>query len=96
MNTDESVLRQGKNHGLVNCLAHRKSMISALECVDFVVEFDEDTPLEMIKKIRPDVLVKGSDHPNPVGSDLVGDVFNFDLIPGLSTTSLIEKIRSAD
>lgn len=94
LNSDASVLKQGKGHGLVNSLENRKAMVSALECVDFVIEFNEDTPYEIISKIRPDVLVKGSDHPNPVGSDIVREVAHFSLLEGYSTTSLIEKIRS--
>ena len=92
LNSDASVGRQNKSHPLVNTLQHRKEMISALDCVDFVVDFDQDTPYELMKVIGPDVLVKGSDWPDPVGSDLVGEVFSFGLLEGHSTTSLIEKI----
>jgi D-beta-D-heptose 7-phosphate kinase/D-beta-D-heptose 1-phosphate adenosyltransferase len=94
LNSDDSVVRQKKSHPLVNDLAHRMGMMAALECVDFVFSFDEDTPYELIKKVRPDVLVKGSDWPNPVGSDLVGEVCSFGLVGGHSTTGVIEKIRS--
>lgn len=96
LNSDESVRRQGKSHPLINPLEYRKSMVEALGCVDFVVEFDEDTPYELINKIRPDVLVKGSDWPNPVGSDIVPEVHSFGLVGGHSTTSIIEKIRSVN
>lgn len=94
LNTDESVARQAKSHPLVNNLEFRKKMIASLGCVDFVLEFNEDTPYELIKKIRPDVLVKGSDWPDPVGSDIVGEVCSFGLVGGHSTTGIIEKIRS--
>lgn len=93
LNSDESVRRQGKSHPLINPLEHRKSMVEALGCVDFVVEFDEDTPYELIKKIRPDVLVKGSDWPNPVGSDIVRETHSFGRVGGHSTSAIIEKIR---
>ncbi len=96
LNSDESVARQGKSHPLINSLEYRRSMVEALECVNFVVEFDEETPYELIKKIRPDVLVKGSDWPNPVGSDIVPEVHSFGLVGGHSTTSIIEKIRSVN
>jgi D-beta-D-heptose 7-phosphate kinase / D-beta-D-heptose 1-phosphate adenosyltransferase len=95
LNTDESVLRQNKSHPPVNNLEFRREMVAALGCVDFVLEFNDDTPYELIKKIKPDVLVKGSDWPDPVGSDLVGEVFSFDLFGGYSTTGIIEKIWSS-
>lgn len=93
LNSDSSLLRQQKAHPPVNDLAYRRAMISALGCVDFVLDFDEDTPHEIIKKVRPDVLVKGSDWPNPVGADVAGDVCSFGLVGGHSTTGIIEKIR---
>lgn len=95
VNSDDSVIRQRKSHGLINSSDFRKTMLSALEHVDFVVEFDEDTPYEVMKKIMPEVLVKGSDWPNPVGSDLVPEVHSFGLVGGHSTTSLIDKIKSS-
>lgn len=94
LNSDESARRQGKSHPLINDLTYRKSMIASLGCVDFVLDFSEDTPYELIKKIRPDVLVKGSDWTNPVGSDLVPEVHSFGLVGGHSTTKIIDKIRS--
>jgi D-beta-D-heptose 7-phosphate kinase/D-beta-D-heptose 1-phosphate adenosyltransferase len=93
LNSDESVRKQKKNHPLVNNLDYRKLMISSLECVDFVVHFEEDTPYELIDTIRPDVLVKGSDWPVPVGSDIVPEHYSFDIIENYSTSSIIEKIK---
>lgn len=94
LNSDDSVRRQGKSHPLINDLAYRKSMVAALGCVDFVLEFDEDTPYELIKKVKPDVLVKGSDWPDPIGSDLVGEVHSFPIEGGYSTSGIIEKIAA--
>jgi D-beta-D-heptose 7-phosphate kinase/D-beta-D-heptose 1-phosphate adenosyltransferase len=93
INSDESVRRQNKSHPLINNIEYRKQMIASLECVDFVVDFTEDTPYEVIKTIRPDVLVKGSDWPNPVGSDIVKEVCSFGLLGDYSTTSIIKKIK---
>jgi D-beta-D-heptose 7-phosphate kinase / D-beta-D-heptose 1-phosphate adenosyltransferase len=93
LNSDASVLRQKKSHPPVNDLSHRMGMVAALDCVDFVLSFDEDTPYELMKRVMPDVLVKGSDWPNPVGSDLVREVCSFALVGGHSTTGMIEKIR---
>jgi D-beta-D-heptose 7-phosphate kinase/D-beta-D-heptose 1-phosphate adenosyltransferase len=92
LNSDESARRQGKSHPLINDLEHRKLMISSLQCVDFVLSFSEDTPYELIKNIKPDVLVKGSDWPNPIGSDIVPEVHSFGLFENHSTTSIIEKL----
>lgn len=92
LNSDDSVRRQKKSHPLVNDLSYRTAMVAALECVDFVLSFEDDTPYELIKTVRPDVLVKGSDWPDPVGSDVVGEVCSFGLVGGLSTTGIIDKI----
>lgn len=92
LNSDRSVFNQRKNHDLINDLEFRKTMISAIEFVDFVVVFEEDTPEQIIKQIKPDFLIKGSDYKDPIGSDLVEQVFIFDRLKDYSTTSLIEKI----
>lgn len=92
INSDGSVARQSKSHPMINELDHRVCMLSSVEHVDFVLVFDEDTPYELIRRIRPDVLVKGSDWPNPVGSEIVREVCSFGLVGNYSTTSIIEKI----
>lgn len=92
LNTDESVARQNKDHPLVNTLDHRKAMVAAIGCVDFVLDFSEDTPRELINRIKPDVLVKGSDWPEPVGSDLVPEVLSFPIVGGHSTSGIVRKI----
>ena len=94
LNSDESARRQGKAHALVNDLATRKEMVASLGCVDYVVDFDEDTPERLVESLRPEVLVKGSDWPNPAGAQFAGEVCLFDKVGGHSTTGMIEKIRS--
>lgn len=76
-------------------LESRMQVISALEMVDFVVSFSEDTPKNIIEAIQPDVLVKGSDYvpEDIVGSDIVKDVRVAPLVPGISTTDIIERIK---
>jgi len=96
LNSDDSVRRQNKSHPMVNDLGYRMAMVEALGCVDFVVSFDEDTPYEVMKVIRPDVLVKGSDWPSPIGADLVGETCSFALFGGYSTTDAIRKISSCN
>ncbi len=75
-------------------------MLAGLLVTDLVVPFDEDTPLELIRELEPDVLVKGGDWTEDriVGSDLVrargGEVYSLPFHEGFSTTGLIGKIRS--
>jgi D-beta-D-heptose 7-phosphate kinase/D-beta-D-heptose 1-phosphate adenosyltransferase len=73
----------------------RTSVLAACEYVDYVVVFDDDTPLELIKKISPDVLVKGADYKEEdvVGYGIVPEIKRCPLVEGISTTSIIEKIK---
>lgn len=99
LNTDDSVRQiKGPLKPLLP-LAERAEMLLALSCVDYVSFFPEDNPYNVIKVLRPDYLVKGADWaPDKViGRDLVeswgGKVVNVDLVPGRSTTNLIEDVR---
>jgi len=80
--------------------AERAEIIAALECVDFVTIFDQDDPLEIISAVKPDILVKGGDWAlnTIVGRDIVesygGQVIPLPLVPGVSTTRIIETIAS--
>ncbi len=94
VNSDKSVKRlKGKNRP-VNPEFDRAYLLSALECVDYTVVFDDDTPYELIKKINPDILVKGGDYryKNVVGSDIAKEVRFVDFVDGKSTTKIIKKI----
>ena len=102
LNSDASVKRLGKGTDRpLNDQASRATVRSALRCVDAVVIFDEETPLELINSVRPDVLVKGGDWSpeRSVGADLVkaagGSVHSLPLVEGFSTTALLEKIRAS-
>jgi D-beta-D-heptose 7-phosphate kinase/D-beta-D-heptose 1-phosphate adenosyltransferase len=72
-------------------------VLAALEAVDLVVVFEEDTPLELIRQVRPAVLVKGGDYTREkvVGYDVVeaygGEVILIDLVPGHSTSSMVAR-----
>ncbi len=100
LNTDDSVRRLKGPQRPILSEHDRAAMLSALECVDLVVYFNEDTPLALIEAIHPDILVKGSDyHPDQVvGKDIVeaygGTVKLVELIKGYSTTRLTERVRS--
>lgn len=94
LNTDASVRRlKGETRPLVHEL-DRARVLSALACVDAVVLFDQDTPTELIEKIRPDILVKGGDYkPEEVaGREYAGEVQIIDFEEGYSTTGVVEKI----
>jgi D-beta-D-heptose 7-phosphate kinase/D-beta-D-heptose 1-phosphate adenosyltransferase len=64
--------------------------------VDYVTLFTEDTPYELIRALKPDVLVKGGDwrKEDIVGADLVAEVHSLPFVEGMSTTGIIDKIRS--
>jgi len=97
LNSDGSVLRlKGKGRPIQD-VASRADVLAALEAVDLVVVFEEDTPLELIREVRPAVLVKGGDYTREkvVGHDVVeaygGEVVLVDLVPGHSTTSMVAR-----
>lgn len=99
INSDESVRRLKGNGRPINKLEDRIAVLSALDCVDEVIPFEEDTPLELIKRVHPDVLVKGNDYTveNIVGADFVlsygGDVKTIPLLQGRSTTGIAKRMR---
>ena len=100
VNSDASVRRQNKGPDRpLNDEESRAKVLSALRLVDAVVIFDEETPLELIRAIGPDVLVKGGDWSEDriVGSAEVrargGEVRSLSLIEGFSTTALVARIR---
>jgi len=101
VNSDASVKRLKEPGRPINPEQDRAMVLAALSAVDAVVIFDEDTPLEMIQEINPDVLVKGADYTiaNIVGADHVlshgGQVLTCELIPGKSTTRVLSGIRTA-
>jgi rfaE bifunctional protein nucleotidyltransferase chain/domain len=99
VNSDESVRRLKGPTRPVRNERERAQVLAAFECVDAVVVFDQDTPLELVRAVQPDVIVKGGDY-NPdtiVGADIVrargGRVIVVPLQAGQSTTSIIEKLR---
>jgi D-beta-D-heptose 7-phosphate kinase / D-beta-D-heptose 1-phosphate adenosyltransferase len=101
LNGDASVTRLKGAGRPVQPVQARAEVLAALEAVDLVVVFDEDTPEKLIARVKPTVLVKGGDytHDQVVGREIVealgGEIILIDLVPGHSTSSMVERTRAA-
>jgi rfaE bifunctional protein nucleotidyltransferase chain/domain len=102
LNTDASAKRLGKGPDRpLNNQQDRAALLAALEAVSLVTWFDEDTPLELITELKPDVLVKGGDYDmrklaeTAVVESYGGMALAIPFVDGYSTTALVEKIKSA-
>ena len=101
LNSDRSVRALKGADRPINSENDRAKMLASLGCVDYVVIFDEDTPYELIRKIQPDILVKGGDYSvdEVVGRDVVedkgGEVRILPFVEGKSTTGIIKKINAS-
>lgn len=99
VNSDESVRNLKGPSRPINSLKDRMEVIASLECVDYVTWFSDETPLRLIRNLKPQTLVKGGDwRPDQIigGAEVLswgGKVFSLPFIEGKSTTSLIDKIR---
>ena len=99
VNNDASVARLKGTDRPVMPLYSRMAVLASLMYVDYVIPFSEDTPLEIIQQIRPDVLVKGGDYQEDdiVGSAFVkksgGSVIIIEQVPGISTSDIVAKIK---
>ena len=100
MNSDDSVRRLKGNSRPINGEKERAFVLAALSCVDYIVLFEEDTPEDLIKIVRPDVLVKGGDYAldQIVGADFVrqngGSVTTIPFVEGYSSTQIIEQLKT--
>ena len=96
LNADASVRRLGKGpERPINAWRDRAAVLCALSCVDAVVGFTEDTPAELLSRLRPDVLVKGGDYraDQIAGREYAGRVVRVPLKRGYSTTGLVKRLR---
>ncbi|SCL17567.1 rfaE bifunctional protein, domain II [Micromonospora rhizosphaerae] len=100
VNSDDSVRRLKGPDRPVNPVEDRAALLAALECVDHVVVFEEDSPSRLIEAVRPDVYVKGGDYPPemvpeaPLVRRLGGQVRTLGYVPDRSTSAIIERIRA--
>jgi rfaE bifunctional protein nucleotidyltransferase chain/domain len=94
LNSDKSVSKIKPNRP-INLQDHRAEVLSSLEMVDYIALFDEETPYELIKLVRPDILVKGGDWKKEdiVGSDIAKETHSLPYVKGISTSEIIEKIK---
>ena len=95
VNSNDSVKRLKGPSRPVNDEYDRAYLLASLEVVDYVVIFEEDTPYELIKRIKPDILVKGADYKGKkvVGSDIAKEVRLINFVEGKSTTSIIKRMK---
>lgn len=95
LNSDHSVKALKGEERPINSQEDRAYLLASLECVDFVIIFDELTPYELIKEISPSVLVKGADYEGKevVGSEFAKEVRLLEFVEGKSTTNIIKKIK---
>ncbi len=95
LNSDASVRRLKGESRPINSEEDRGVVLSALEAIDYVVVFDEDTPYELIKLVQPDILVKGGDYEGKevVGSDIAKETKLVQFVEGKSTTKIIQKAQ---
>ncbi len=102
VNSDDSIRKLKGPERPILSADQRKRVLAGLECVDFVTEFNEDTPNELLKLLKPDVLAKGANYPveGVVGREIVwgygGEVKTVELTEGRSTTRTVEKILGRD
>lgn len=94
INSDDSVERIKRKP--INDMYERKSILESIEGVDQVIIFDDDTPFDLIKSLKPNVIVKGGDYTvdTVVGADIVDEVVIFPTLDGKSTTNVIERIKN--
>tara|TARA_R100000030_G_scaffold69319_5_gene53124 strand:+ start:173 stop:565 length:393 start_codon:yes stop_codon:yes gene_type:complete len=94
LNSDSSVRRLKGENRPFNNQEDRKFLLESCRYVDKVIFFEEDTPLELIKQIKPDILVKGGDYnkENVVGHDIVPETIIFKYVKGYSSTSSIKHL----
>lgn len=97
LNSDASVQRLKGKHRPIQNQVSRCRIMSALQCVDAVILFEEDTPAELIRHIRPDILVKGGDYKveNIAGREFAERVEIIPFVAGYSTTAIEQKIKQS-
>ena len=100
LNSDQSVKRLKGKSRPINPENARAVILAALECVDFVIFFEEDTPYHLIKEVQPNILIKGGDYSidTIIGADIVlqngGVVETIPIVEGFSTTGILKQVNN--
>lgn len=100
LNSDSSVRKIKGNLRPINSQKSRIAVLSALECIDYIAPFNETTPLNLIRQVVPDVLIKGADWKakDIIGAQVVlknkGKIARIPYVKGFSTSSIIKKIKA--
>lgn len=96
LNSDESIKRLKGSDRPINNIDERALILSLFDFVDYIIIFSDDTPLNIIKILKPNTLVKGSDYKkeNIIGSEYVNNIILFNYINGKSSTSIVNKIKN--
>jgi D-beta-D-heptose 7-phosphate kinase/D-beta-D-heptose 1-phosphate adenosyltransferase len=96
LNSDESIKRLKGNERPINIIEERKHILSLFDFIDYIIIFNEDTPLNIIKLIQPNILIKGSDYNNTnvIGSEYCNKLLFFNYIENKSSTLIINKIKN--
>ncbi len=97
LNSDSSVKRLKGKDRPINSEDDRAYILESLQCVTYVVKFGEDTPHELLSRIKPDILVKGGDYKleDVVGREFAQEVILIDFVNGYSTTKTIQQLKGA-
>jgi D-beta-D-heptose 7-phosphate kinase/D-beta-D-heptose 1-phosphate adenosyltransferase len=95
LNSDDSIKRLKGDNRPINDINERAKILSLFDFIDYIIIFSEDTPLNIIKLLKPEILVKGSDYnkDNVVGKEYVKNIILFDFIQNKSSTLVINKIK---
>jgi len=96
LNSDDSIKRLKGENRPINDIFERSKILSLFDFIDYIIIFSDDTPLNIIKLLNPDVLVKGSDYnkDNIIGREYVKNIILFDFILNKSSTNVINKIKN--
>ena len=97
LNSDESIRRLKGATRPVNSLQTRLDVLEAIQYIDWIIVFEEDTPLRLLEELRPDILVKGGDYAmeSVLGREFVGETRICSFMEGVSSTATIKKIQES-
>jgi D-beta-D-heptose 7-phosphate kinase/D-beta-D-heptose 1-phosphate adenosyltransferase len=96
LNSDESIKRLKGESRPINLIDERSSILSLFDFIDYIIVFNDDTPLNIIKTLQPNIIVKGSDYikENVVGKEYVDEIVLFNFIDNKSSSLVINKIKT--